>query len=241
MTHFRTISAALQVVRLALTRGASAPATTVAGLKMWARTAMLIVSISAFSSNASSLVSLSEQEHQMADQLANNKAWKQTRSESTQSPHPLGVQTLSVELDERKKGSQVRRARVYQFNYDAKQSRLVLIDLDKQVIINQQIINTIHLPLNNVEIGVARALVEQNQTIMQKLNNTRATRGQAELVDLSTIDVKASIFEPDDQTHVCALQRCALISLFDQTRTVFAVEPLVNLTDLSVSTLQQSL
>jgi len=202
--------------------------------------AILIGSISN-NSLANPAVGIASDEQQLAEQLANNQAWQQQRSSQKVIPHKLGIQTLSIELDERKKGDFTRRARVYQFNYHHKQSRLVLIDLENAIIVKQQIIDSVHLPLNSVEIAKATALVEQQTEIMEKLNQNRLQRGLPRLLDLTTIEVKASIFEPDNQQHDCATQRCALVSMFDQTRTVFSVEPLVNLQSLTVSTLQQSL
>lgn len=210
--------------------------------------AMLCVVLSAgltgvFSINASAnnAVALAPEEQRLASKLAGSHTWQQEPNSPKNRPHKLGVQTLSIELDERKKNDHTRRARVYQFNYNLMQSRLVLIDLDNGVIVKQQAINTVHLPLNTKEISTARSLVEQQSQLMEKVNQSRLQRGLAQMSDLSTIEVKASIFEPDDPEHTCATQRCALISLFDQTRTVFSVEPLVNLQSLSVSTLQQSL
>jgi len=197
-----------------------------------------VISISASASNA---VALAADEQQLASELAANQVWQQKHSSLKNSPHQLGIQTLSIELDERKKNDSTRRARVYQFNYNLQQSRLVLIDLDTGVVVKQQAIDTVHLPLNNAEINTARSLVEQQSQLMDAINQNRLQRGLPQLSDLATIDVKASIFEPDDLKHICAMQRCALVSLFDQTRTVFSVEPLVNLQSLSVSTLQQSL
>jgi len=207
-----------------------------------------VLSINAIADTA---VGLASDEQLLADRLANNQAWQQQHSSLKQnslkhnslksSPHELGTQTLSIELDERKKNDRTRRARVYQFNYHIGQSRLVLIDLENAIIIKQQAIDSVHLPLSSAEIATATALVEQQSEIMDKLNQIRSLRGVSPLFDLSAIDVKASIFEPDNQQHICARQRCALISLFDQTRTVFSVEPLVNLQSLTVTTLQQSL
>lgn len=185
--------------------------------------------------------SLSVDEQQFASSQANNQAWAQNRSSLQGSAHSLGVQTLSVELDERKKSNNQRRARVYQFNYITQQSRLVLIDLNSREIIKAQTIQSIHLPLNEQEIAIARALIEQQPILMSTLNEERQSRGLPPISDLSTIDVKASIFEPHDQRLLCAEQRCALVSLFDNTRTVFSVEPVVNLQQLSVTTLPQAL
>jgi len=201
---------------------------------------MLIGSISS-NSVANTAVGIALDEQLLAEKLASNQAWQHQRSTLKETPHKLDIQTLSIELDERQKGDYTRRARVYQFNYTLKQSRLVLIDLETAKILKQQIINSVHLPLNSVEIATARSLVEQHPDIMEKLNQNRSQRGLPHLDNLATIDVKASIFEPESQQHICATQRCALVSLFDQTRTVFSVEPLVNLQSLNVSTLQQSL
>jgi len=181
---------------------------------------------------------LSPSEQQMSSELADNQPWPTLRSLVT-NQHQLGVQTLSVELDERKKGDPRLRARVYQFNYNSQQSRLVLINVEDRSIAKVQPIDTVHLPLNAVEIELARDLIENDAQIMQRLNDLRQNRGLSELNDLSSIEVKASIFEPDNALHVCSVQRCALISLFDQTRTVFAVEPLVNLQETSVTTLRE--
>jgi len=193
----------------------------------------------AFSTTLSA--NLSADELQFAGGLAANRPWLQSRSAVQTGAHPLQIQTLSVEMDERKKNNQQRRARVYQFNYLTQRSRLILVDLDTRALVSETPINSIHLPLNEQEIATARSLVEQNPASMTAMNIEQQSRGLPELEDLSGIDVKAIIFEPRDQTHPCAKQRCALISLFDHTRTVFSVEPLVNLQSLSVTTLQQSL
>jgi len=190
---------------------------------------------------ANTATGLNAQERQLASDLVINQAWQQERNAQKNSPHKLGIQTLSIELDERKKNDPTRRARVYQFNYQRRQSRLVLVDLESAIIVKQQVIETVHLPLNEHEIATAKALVEQQKEIMDRINQSQSHRGTPRLIDLSGIEVKASIFEPDNQQHTCARQRCALISLFDQSRTVFTVEPLVNLQNLSVTTLQQSL
>ncbi len=184
---------------------------------------------------------LSAEEEEVALNLANKQLWQQNKAAHQTGPHPLNVQTLSVELEERKKGTQQRRAKVYQFNYHAQRSRLVLIDLKINATVSILNIDTVHLPLNNDEIATARTMVENDLTIMNKLNAIRLRRGLPSLDKLSTLEVKASIFEPSNPSHECAVQRCALLSLFDQTRTVFSVEPLVNLQSQTVTTLQQSL
>jgi hypothetical protein len=55
---------------------------------------------------------------------------------------------------------------------------------------------------------------------------------------LDELEVKASIFEPLNKQHACARERCALLSLFDRTRTVFATEPVIYLSSQRVGLLQ---
>ena len=180
---------------------------------------------------------MSDTDRTKAIDVANTVSWVQPRAPLADA-HPLQIQTLSIEKDEQKKNKQSQRARVYQFHYDIQQSRLVLIDLPTASVVSTHTIDSVHLPLNANEIAMARKLVEADQTIMQKMAKEYARRASVSLTDLSMIDVKASIFEPSNNAHICATQRCALLSLFDQTHTVFAVEPLVNLQRLSVTTLR---
>ncbi len=153
--------------------------------------------------------------------------------------HPLGLQTLSVEKQERKNQAAVRYAHVYQYHYVHRQARLLVVDLDSASIDKQHLINSVHLPLNTIEIAHAQSLVLQNTAVLQQLHAEQRRRGQPPTVDFSDIDVKASIFEPLNPAHDCHTQRCALLSLFDQSRTVFAVEPVVLLDTQRVQLLQQ--
>lgn len=153
--------------------------------------------------------------------------------------HPLGLQTLSVEKQERKNQAAVRYAHVYQYHYVHRQARLLVVDLDRASIAKQRLINSVHLPLNASEIAHAQSLILQDATVLQQLHAEQHHRGQPPTVDLSDIDVKASIFEPLDPAHDCHTQRCALMSLFDQSRTVFAVEPVVLLDTQRVRLLGQ--
>lgn len=213
---------------------ASRLAKMVLSVALWANITVAVP----FNVWASTPTSLAPQEQQLAAQLANNQSWQQQRATLPSTPHQLGIQTLSIELDEQKKGERKHRARVYQFNYYTQQSRLVLIDLESAVVVKQHPIDTVHLPLNAAEIDITRTLIEQHIKIMEKINHNQTQRGKPPLANLSQIDVKASIFEPGNHTHTCAKQRCALISLFDKTRTVLTVEPVVNLQTMTVTTLQ---
>jgi len=154
-------------------------------------------------------------------QLVNQLQWQQAIRKSANA-HPLGVQTLSIELAERKKGTQTRHIKVFQYNYISQNSRLVVVDIDTGNIVKQQSISSVHLPLNEVEIDYARTLVENTHTLMDTINDEQQRRGLMQLADLSTLDVKASVFEPLSSTHTCQRERCALLSLFDKSNTVYA-------------------
>jgi len=158
---------------------------------------------------------------------------------SARSFHPLGLQTLSVEKQERKGQTAVRQVHVYQYHYGHRSARLLTVDLVDNSIIGQRRIDSVHLPLNTIEIDYARTLILQDASVMQKLHEEQTRRGQPLTRDLTELDIKASIFEPMNGLHPCSTQRCALLSLFDQTRTVFAVEPVVLLNTLQVQLLDQ--
>jgi len=64
---------------------------------------------------------------------------------------------------------------------------------------------------------------------MGLFNIEQQSRGLIPLTDLRAHDVKASVFEPLITNHVCRSERCALLSIFDKTNTVFSTEPVVNL------------
>jgi len=167
--------------------------------------------------------------------LGATAAWPSTLS--ARRFHPLGLQTLSVEKQERKGQTNVRQAHLYQYHYGHQSARLLIVDLVDNSVIGQRRIDSVHLPLNDTEIDYARSLILQDVNVMQKLHEEQARRGQPPNTDLTELDVKASIFEPMDSLHPCSTQRCALLSLFDQTRTVFAVEPVVLLDTLQVQLL----
>ena len=171
---------------------------------------------------------LSADQLQRTTQLVNQLQWQQAARKSG-NVHPLGVQTLSIELAERKKGARTKHLKVFQYNYSSQSSRLVVIDIDSGSIVKQQRISSVHLPLNEVEINYARTLVENSQLLMDSINREQQRRGLTQLADLSSLEVKASVFEPLSSTHMCQHERCALLSLFDKTNTVYVTEPVVNL------------
>lgn len=157
---------------------------------------------------------------------------------SRRSLHPLGLQTLFVEKQEKKSASGVRWVHVFQYHYAHRSARRLLIDLTNGSVEKEQTIDSVHLPLNNTEIDFARNLILQDPAVMQKLHNEQIKRGQTQTQNLTELDVKASIYEPWSSSHPCHTQRCALLSLFDHTNTVFSMEPVVLLDTLEVQLLE---
>lgn len=188
---------------------------------------------------------LSTAERQIAGELAAQTSWlttadqtvKQAAAADPLGQHPLGTQTLSIELDERKAKPALRRLRVYQFDYNRQQARMLLLDPATKRVIEQHRINSVHLPLNDNEAAFALALLEADMSLFNQLQAERLRRGLPALESIAELDVKASIYEPLNNNHRCAKERCALLSLFDNTRTVFAIEPVIFLNSGTVGTL----
>jgi hypothetical protein len=168
--------------------------------------------------------------------LAAKIPWVKARGHSD-SLHPLGVQTLSVEKKESKNAADTTLLWVYQFHYDLRQSRLLTLNPSTETITKTQTIDSVHLPLNTAEIAYAISMLEAQSTIIDQLRDEQSSRGQAAFTSLAELDVKASIYEPLQQEHTCRQQRCALLSLFDNTNTVFSTEPVVNLQSQQVGLL----
>ena len=178
---------------------------------------------------------LTIQQTDQAYQISTQALWPQARALTT--PHPLGLQTLSIEKQERKNHLKPRWVNVYQYHYTQQASRVLLIDLDTDTVLRQTTIDTVHLPLNDIEIDFARTLLSQNNELMNRLRQAQVRHGKPAFESLTELDVKASIYEPMNSTDACHTQRCALLSLFDETRTVLSIEPIINLTTFHVKTL----
>ena len=184
------------------------------------------------------------QTSQLASQIASETPWVQSRVQprtqsrnSKRHGHPLGVQTLSVEKAESKSQTSAT-TKVYQFHYDLNSARVLTIDPQLGSVVNTQTIDSVHLPLNEVEIAYASQLLGSQTAMLETLREEQRRRGQVAFSQISELELKASIFEPHDTQQICSRQRCALLSLFDDTRTVFSVEPVINLQSLKVETLR---
>jgi hypothetical protein len=183
---------------------------------------------------------LSKTEQAAAKDIGDDMPWQPT-TRSNVALHPLNIQTLSIEADWKKHTSNQRLARVYQYNHNQQTSRLLVIDINSQLIVREQAINSVHLPLNDTEIDYAKSLLDSNRAIYTLLNRERAQRSLEPVFKLTQYDVKASIYEPDNTAHVCALQRCVLFALVDQSLTVSSIEPLVSLHTGQVLLLRETL
>lgn len=139
----------------------------------------------------------------------------------------LGVQTISIEIDELKNKNSESRVRVYQFDHGTQLARRLDIDLNAGQITREMAVQSVHLPLNQEEIKYAKNILEGSD-LLEQLRDEQRRRGRTVFVSLNELSIKASVFEPIDDTHLCYRTRCALLSLFDDSRTVFAIEPVVH-------------
>jgi len=193
---------------------------------------------------------ISPQDVQIAEQLANSTRWPNPVNRSISasgagnhtailSPHPLGRQTLSVEWNVTKHSQIERVARVYQFDYDLVSTRLLIVSLDHQSVLEETLIDSVHLPLNEQEIAAALNWLAGSADAVQSLRDDQIRRGRPAFGELNELSVKAIIFAPNNTSEPCAYERCALLSLFDESNTVFAMEPVVNLERGTVSWLSR--
>ena len=190
---------------------------------------------------------LSQSEHAVASNLAAATPWP--TSDATpratiakqSAVHPLGLQTLSIEADWKKHADGARLARIYQYDYTQLKSRLLVIDVNSEQVLREQLIGSVHLPLSDDEINYAATLINSDATLLLHINQERALRSLEPINTLESFDVKASIYEPTMNDHLCSEQRCVLFALVDTTLTVSSVEPLVLLNHGEVRLLQSTL
>jgi hypothetical protein len=116
-------------------------------------------------------------------------------------------------------------------------ARLLIIDLESNTVSKQSPVDSVHLPLNDAEIEFAISLLSDKKALINRLRLEQVHRKQPAFASLAELDIKASIFEPLDTLHNCHTQRCALVSLFDKTRTVVNIEPIISLATTQMETL----
>lgn len=177
--------------------------------------------------SAANPLTISEQT--AAERIALQQPWRKPHSASTNPHHALTQQTLSVEPDVRKHKGHAKQVWVYQFNYHTASARMLVVSLTTHTVIRESAIKSPHLPLNKHESNAALTTLAANTEAMELLRADQIRRGQKPFNKLNELSVKSSVFAPIDVEHPCAVQRCALLSLFDQGNTVFAMEPVINL------------
>ena len=151
--------------------------------------------------------------------------------------HELGVQTLSVELVDIK-GSTDRLARVFQFSHLTERARSVTVDLSTGEPLYQTDIRSMHLPLSTTEMAYAKKRLSVHNSLIEQMRAEQRRRGVTPFTSLDELSVKAVIFTPPNEEHTCRRERCALLSLFDNSHTVFSLEPVVQLRSGKVTPLE---
>lgn len=201
--------------------------------RLWRWLAALMLLMAAQIPGQASELQLEEQ--LVVEHLATQAPWPEQASKRF--THPLGMQTLFIERLQTKHKQHLRQARIYQYDYSRQSARLLDIDLDTREVMRVRAIDSVHLPLSEQEIAFATTLLEQDGPRLARLRTEQTRRGIPPFVTLDELEVKASIHEPLDAEHPCAASRCALLSLFDASHTVFATEPLINLNTQQVGEL----
>ena len=143
--------------------------------------------------------------------------------------HSLGIQTISIEEDVIKNNDSHQQVRVYQYSYPNFSARLLVVSLANNRVVKQSLIESVHLPLTQDEHEFALTVLSADSDAITLLKADQQRRGHTPFNNINELSVKASIYKPLDKHHSCTHNRCALLSLFDTTNTVFAAEPIVNL------------
>jgi len=194
-----------------------------------------VLAVIACTINTANAAGLSLEQHAQVEQLTNSWQWPTGKQKAL--VHPLGLQTISIEKQENKNQFEPRWATAYQYSYNHRSARLLTVDLLEQRVISTNDIPHIHLPLNDLEIDFSIKLLSAETEVVQTLATEHARRPNAQRFVLEALDIKASIYEPTDINHPCHINRCALMSFFDQSGTVFNLEPIINLNSMVVESL----
>lgn len=180
---------------------------------------------------------LDSQEAARAEALATALPWRSLRARGTATSHPLGVQNVVVEQESRKGAAGgLRLARVYQYDHRLAAARRVRVDLTSGTTLDGIPVRGHHLPLNAAERQWALSRLAADRPLLDRMRSEQRRLGRPAFDTLDELDLKASVFVPTDPSHPCAHERCALLALFDASRTVFAVEPVVRFGSGAVST-----
>jgi len=195
----------------------------------------LVLALSAYPAKSQSgwLPEIPEQQRQSISDAAVQRLQATQRSrDSASATHPLGVQVLFIERREEKKRIGALLADVFLFDYHRVGALVDTVDVNTGELINSRNINSLHLPLNSAEANHATQLLRDNSTFFETLSIEYQQRFGEALTARHAIDMKVSVYVPDEHVianSVCAVSRCALISVFTPDHYNFSVEPVVDL------------
>ena len=154
--------------------------------------------------------------------------------------HPLGRQTLLVELVERKRpeGRVERIAEVFAFDYRRGTAELSLVDVDRGLLVSRRDIAGVHLPLAPAEIDYSRSRAWSDAAVRRRIADEMAAHAIPGLdavgePDIAALRFKVSVWVPGGSERMgadgCERQRCALVSIFTADNHNFSIEPVINL------------
>lgn len=185
---------------------------------------------------------LSSEEQAAATSLALDSATAElqprnsTADDSASGLPTLENEVLLVELKHTKKNQGARIAEVFVFDYNRGVTELHRINIEDNRVLEVIAIASTHLPLNDREQQLARALASEDDTVEAQLQTEYQRAFGQSLSSIADLDMKVSIWQPQshqslssDIASTCEQQRCALISVFTQDNYSFSLEPVVNL------------
>lgn len=127
-----------------------------------------------------------------------------------------------------------RVAEAFVFDYSSGRTMRYLIDVGTSRMLDEQAVDSIHLPLNQREQELATALIFEDVAVAAAINAEFIREyGKAPQFN-DDIDTKVFIWQPTpgDTSPLaieCRQQRCAWVSMFTRTSLSLSVEPVVNL------------
>jgi len=181
------------------------------------------------------LPDLSEQElSTISAALAQRTKVTQRNRETSKRTHPLGLQVLFVEAQEIKNKSQTSDvlADMFLFDYQNVQASVQVVNATSGELIRTQSLDTLYLPLNDTETNYVLELLRHDNRFFDSLSTEYMNQFGVELIDNKTIDMKVSIWVPNENLHAnsaCFVSRCALVSVFTDHHYNFSIEPIVDL------------
>lgn len=181
-------------------------------------------------------VALAESDNGLADSTVVNQ--RRTRGQTRS--HPLGTQILLTELRESKNtpAQASRYFEVFLFDYNLGSTLLRTVDVNQMSLVSTVVVDSVHLPLTEVEIQYARSLVLQDEQVKESVIRELAVLETDSVFSITDLQARLSIWVPAANKvskSNCDRRRCALVSLFTTSDYSLSVEPVVNLSTAEVS------